>query len=93
MDVNAYAQVCGLHWSQNANEIVSTHGYNSNCIQLWKAPTMECLGTFPGHATRVVYLAASPDGQSIATGSGLLSHSSGRYGNCVRCRRRECPFL
>lgn len=71
-DINVGAQVCGLHWSENVNEIVSAHGFQTNVIQVWKASTMECIGTIPGSTTRVVYMTASPDGQCIATGSGRM---------------------
>ncbi len=51
--------MCNLLWSKNANEIVSTHGYSQNQIIAWKYPSM-----------RVLYLACSPDGQTIVTGAG-----------------------
>eukprot|EP00210_Caulerpa_lentillifera_P004336 g4135.t1 len=68
--VDTDAQVCGLHWSENVNELVSTHGYNSYAIKIWKVRTMESLVTIPGHSSRIVYMTTSPDGTSIATGAG-----------------------
>ena len=73
--------MCNLLWSKNANEIVSTHGYSQNQIIAWKYPTMTKLATLTGHTMRVLYLACSPDGQTIVTGAGkspaafLSSHS------------------
>ncbi|KZV19465.1 protein FIZZY-RELATED 2 [Dorcoceras hygrometricum] len=64
------SQVCNLVWSKNANELVSTHGYSQNQIILWKYPTMSKLATLTGHTLRVLYLAISPDGQTIVTGAG-----------------------
>lgn len=64
------SQVCNLVWSKNVNELVSTHGYSQNQIIVWKYPTMSKLATLTGHTYRVLYLAISPDGQTIVTGAG-----------------------
>lgn len=68
--VDTGSQVCNLMWSKNVNEIVSTHGYSLNQIILWKYPTMQSITTLTGHTYRVLYLAMSPDGQTIVTGAG-----------------------
>lgn len=68
--VDTNSQVCNLAWSKNANEVVSTHGYSQNLIVLWKYPSMAQMAKLTGHTTRVLYLAMSPDGQSIVTGAG-----------------------
>lgn len=68
--VDTGSQVCNLIWSKNANEIVSTHGYSLNQIALWKYPSMSEVVTLTGHTYRVLYLAISPDGQTIVTGAG-----------------------
>lgn len=49
---------------------MSTHGYSQNQIIVWKYPSMAKLATLTGHTLRVLYLAASPDGQTIVTGAG-----------------------
>lgn len=68
------SQVCNLMWSKNSNELVSTHGYSgglvSNQICIWRYPTMSQVATLNGHTYRVLYLAMSPDGQTIVTGAG-----------------------
>ena len=64
------SQVCNLIWSKNVNELVSTHGYSQNQIIVWRYPTMSKLATLTGHTLRVLYLAISPDGQTIVTGAG-----------------------
>ncbi|XBI01316.1 hypothetical protein VPH35_130120 [Triticum aestivum] len=64
------SQVCNLVWSKNVNELVSTHGYSQNQIIVWRYPTMSKLATLTGHTFRVLYLAISPDGQTIFTGAG-----------------------
>ncbi|KFK27450.1 hypothetical protein AALP_AA8G384300 [Arabis alpina] len=68
--VDTNSQVCNLVWSKNVNELVSTHGYSQNQIIVWKYPTMSKLATLTGHTFRVLYLAVSPDGQTIVTGAG-----------------------
>lgn len=57
-------------WSKNVNELVSTHGYSQNQIMVWKYPSMAKVATLTGHNMRVLYLATSPDGQTIVTGAG-----------------------
>ena len=68
--VDTGSQVCNLSWSKNVNELVSTHGYSQNQIVVWKYPTMQKLATLTGHTMRVLYLAVSPDGQTVVSGAG-----------------------
>ncbi|TIB92852.1 WD40 repeat-like protein [Wallemia mellicola] len=73
-DWDTGSQVCRLWFSKNTQELVSTHGYSGNAYQnhisIWKYPSMSQVATLTGHTYRVLYLAASPDGQTIVTGSG-----------------------
>lgn len=64
------SQVCNLMWSKTVNEIVSTHGFSLNQIIVWKYPSMTQVATLTGHTFRVLYLAMSPDGQTVVTGAG-----------------------
>ncbi|KAG8973930.1 substrate-specific activator of APC-dependent proteolysis [Tulasnella sp. 425] len=68
------SQVCNLTWSKTTNEIVSTHGYSSTKAQhqvcIWRYPSMDTTATLAGHTCRVLYLAMSPDGETIVTGAG-----------------------
>eukprot|EP01133_Synstelium_polycarpum_P013909 gene13909-16409_t len=68
--IDTGSQICNLAWSKNVNELVSTHGYSQNQITVWSYPTMSEVATLTGHTTRVLYLAVSPDGQTIVTGAG-----------------------
>ncbi|KAJ1629956.1 hypothetical protein T492DRAFT_1007185 [Pavlovales sp. CCMP2436] len=68
--IDTGSQVCNLAWSKNVNELVSTHGYSQNQIVVWKYPTMSKVATLTGHTLRVLYLALSPDSQTIVTGAG-----------------------
>lgn len=69
---SAGSQVCNLSWSKNVNELVSTHGYSQNQIIVWRCPNMTKLATLTGHTMRVLYLASSPDGQTVVTGAGMI---------------------
>lgn len=57
-------------FSRNSQELVSTHGYSENAVCIWKYPSMRKIATLMGHNLRVLYLAMSPDGESIVTGAG-----------------------
>ena len=49
---------------------MSTHGYSQNQIVVWRYSSMSKVATLTGHTLRVLYLAMSPDGQTIVTGAG-----------------------
>ena len=68
--VDAGSQVCSLMFSKASQELVSTHGYQLNEINLWKVPDMSKVATLTGHTSRVLYLAMSPEGNQIVTGAG-----------------------
>ncbi|ORY92700.1 WD40-repeat-containing domain protein [Leucosporidium creatinivorum] len=74
-EVDTGSQICNLLWSKNSNELVSTHGFsagqaqNQVCIWRYGAQTQQ-VATLQGHSYRVLYLAMSPDGETIVTGAG-----------------------
>lgn len=75
--VDTGSQVCNLAWSKNVNELVSTGGYQQNAIKVWKyhrvdgKPALLKIKDIEGqHSNRVLYLATSPNGESIVTGAG-----------------------
>jgi cell division cycle 20-like protein 1 (cofactor of APC complex) len=57
-------------FSKSTNELVSTHGYSDNAIVVWKYPSLKKVSTLTGHSLRVLYLAMSPDADSVVTGAG-----------------------
>jgi cell division cycle 20-like protein 1 (cofactor of APC complex) len=57
-------------FSKSSNELVSTHGFQDNAVVVWKYPSMKKLATLTGHQYRVLYLAMSPDSETIVTGAG-----------------------
>ena len=48
-------------FSKSVNELVSTHGYSQNEINVWKLPMMKKIATLSGHTYRVLYIAMSAD--------------------------------
>ena len=68
--LEAGSQVCNMAFSQNVNELVSTHGFLLNQIFVWKYPEMKKIATLSGHRQRILYLAISPDGEDVVTGAG-----------------------
>lgn len=59
-----------MQFSKSTHELVSTHGYSQNEINVWSYPAMRKVATLKGHTHRVLYLASSPDGSTIVTGAG-----------------------
>ena len=68
--IDTGSQVCNLVFSRTSNEIVSTHGFSLNQINIWKLPNLTKTATLIGHTFRVLYLGLSPNGQNIVTGAG-----------------------
>ena len=85
-ELDTGSQVCNLAWSKNSNEIVSTHGYSQNQIVVWKYPSMTQVASLTGHTYRVLYLAMSPDGQTVVTGAG---DETLRFWKCFAKRDRD----
>ena len=85
-EIDTGSQVCNLAWSKNSNEIVSTHGYSQNQIVVWKYPSMTQVASLTGHTYRVLYLAMSPDGQTVVTGAG---DETLRFWKCFGRRERD----
>ncbi|OAX33125.1 WD40 repeat-like protein [Rhizopogon vinicolor AM-OR11-026] len=73
-ELDTGSQVCNLIWSLTSHELVSTHGFSSttaqNQICIWKYPNLNMVASLTGHTHRVLYLAMSPDGETIVTGAG-----------------------
>ncbi|KAI0732543.1 WD40 repeat-like protein [Fomitopsis betulina] len=73
-ELDTGSQVCNLTWSLNYHELVSTHGFSSTTAQhqicIWKYPSLDMVASLTGHTYRVLYLAMSPDGETIVTGAG-----------------------
>lgn len=68
--VDTGSQVCSLKWSREHRELLSSHGYADNQLVLWKYPSMSNIARINAHSSRVLHLALSPDGQTIASAAG-----------------------
>eukprot|EP01056_Protomagalhaensia_sp_Gyna25_P003420 Protomagalhaensia_sp_Gyna_25__3419@NODE_308_length_3960_cov_111_493497_g239_i0_p1_GENE_NODE_308_length_3960_cov_111_493497_g239_i0NODE_308_length_3960_cov_111_493497_g239_i0_p1_ORF_typecomplete_len451_score62_97ANAPC4_WD40/PF12894_7/5e12ANAPC4_WD40/PF12894_7/0_18ANAPC4_WD40/PF12894_7/6_6e08ANAPC4_WD40/PF12894_7/1_3e05WD40/PF00400_32/0_0062WD40/PF00400_32/1_6WD40/PF00400_32/0_033WD40/PF00400_32/0_023WD40/PF00400_32/2_9e09Ge1_WD40/PF16529_5/0_018Ge1_WD40/PF16529_5/2e02Ge1_WD40/PF16529_5/5_8e02Ge1_ len=76
------SQVCNLFWSPATLEVISSHGYTLNQVNVWdlrqvatdrqdqKPLGFRKLATLTGHTARVLYMAPSPDGGQICTAAG-----------------------
>lgn len=64
------SQICNLAFSRSTHELVSTHGYSQNEINIWNYPKLKRVATLIGHTHRVLYLAMNPDGSTVVTGAG-----------------------
>merc|ERR1712159_689387 len=68
--VDTKSQVCSMVWSKHDKELVSSHGFSNNELIVWKYPSMVKLAELSGHTSRVLHLAQSPDGATIASAAG-----------------------
>ncbi|KAL6600562.1 hypothetical protein ACP70R_045362 [Stipagrostis hirtigluma subsp. patula] len=65
--VDTGSQVCALLWNKNEKELLSAHGSVLNPLALWKYPSMVKFAELNGHTSRVLCLAQSPDGCTVAS--------------------------
>ncbi|KAG6527215.1 cell division cycle 20.2, cofactor of APC complex-like [Zingiber officinale] len=68
--VDTGSQVCALLWNKNERELLSSHGFTQNQLTLWKYPSMVKITELPGHTSRVLFMAQSPDGCTVASAAG-----------------------
>ncbi|KAI8364780.1 WD40-repeat-containing domain protein [Radiomyces spectabilis] len=65
--IDTESQITSLHWSKHYKEIVSSHGYPNNQLTVWEYPSFNRIIDIPGHDSRILHTAMSPDGQMVAT--------------------------
>ncbi|ESQ37523.1 hypothetical protein EUTSA_v10002840mg, partial [Eutrema salsugineum] len=68
--IDTGSQVSSLLWSKNERELLSSHGFTQNQLTLWKYPSMVKMAELTGHTSRVLYMAQSPDGCTVASAAG-----------------------
>ncbi|CAN1750930.1 Cell division cycle 20.1, cofactor of APC complex [Linum perenne] len=68
--VDTGSQVCALLWNKKERELLSSHGYSQNHLTLWKYPSMLKMAELTGHNSRVLYMAESPNGCTVASAAG-----------------------
>ena len=59
--------MCALQWNPYDKEILSSHGFVNNQLCIWKYPQMKKIADLRGHTSRVLHLALSPDGTTVAS--------------------------
>ena len=68
-EYNTGSPVCQILWNKYEKEIISSQGNNKNQICLWSYPKMNKIAELNGHLNRALYLAMSPDGCTLVSGS------------------------
>ncbi|KAK9697490.1 hypothetical protein RND81_08G040900 [Saponaria officinalis] len=68
--VDTGSQVCSLLWSKNERELLSSHDFTQNQLTLWKYPSMVKMADLCRHTSRVLHMAQSPDGCTVASAAG-----------------------
>jgi cell division cycle 20-like protein 1 (cofactor of APC complex) len=68
-EYNTGSPVCQILWNKYEKEIISSQGNNKNQICLWSYPKMNKIVELNGHLNRALYLAMSPDGCTMVSGS------------------------
>ncbi|NXE85976.1 CDC20 protein, partial [Cochlearius cochlearius] len=66
-NVDARSQVSSILWSTNYEELISGHGSGANRLVIWKYSTMSKVTELQGHTGRVLSMALSPDGETVAS--------------------------
>lgn len=66
-EIQCDSQVCGLRWSTNHAEIVSTHGFGTNELAIWHYPSTTKISSLKAHESRVLQVAMSPDATTVVT--------------------------
>uniref|UniRef100_A0A8C5FTD6 CDC20/Fizzy WD40 domain-containing protein n=1 Tax=Gadus morhua TaxID=8049 RepID=A0A8C5FTD6_GADMO len=68
--LDTQSQISSLVFAPNYKELVSGHGYAHNNVVIWKYPSLTKVAELAGHEDRVLNLALSPDGSTVATVAG-----------------------
>ena len=68
-EYNTGSPVCQILWNKYEKEIISSQGNNKNQICVWSYPKMNKIVELNGHLNRALYMAMSPDGCTIVSGS------------------------
>ncbi len=61
------SQVTSIVWSTEYKEFLTSHGFPNNHLSLWSYPSLNKITDLPGHESRVLHTAISPDGQTVAS--------------------------
>lgn len=68
-NVDTGAQVSAVLWSAEHRELISSHGSNQFQLNIWNYSNMSKVTELHGHTSRVLHMALSPDGTTVASAS------------------------
>ena len=72
--VETDSQICNLAFGKYSNELVTSHGYNDNRLNIWELSDnwkeIQQIESFKADRSRILYMAVSPNNRSIVTGAG-----------------------
>lgn len=60
-------QICSIIFSSLTNDIVSSHGYPSNDISVWRTNGLKRVVQLSGHDARPLHMCLSPDATTLAS--------------------------
>lgn len=61
------SQVSSIVWNTEYKELITGHGFSQNQLTVWKYPSLAKVADLTGHTSRVLLLAVSPDGSTVAS--------------------------
>lgn len=72
--VKTDSQICNLAFGNHNNELVTSHGYNDNKLNIWELKEnwqeIHQIESFKTDQSRILYMAVAPNNRSIVTGAG-----------------------
>jgi cell division cycle 20-like protein 1 (cofactor of APC complex) len=89
--VDTGSQVCALSWAQNVDELVSTHGFSSFSVNIWKVHHSTLSSSSSGLLSSSSVMAGSPSASLSAQSLDSMASSS-TPGSPSRWPRRPPPI-
>lgn len=85
------SQVCSMLFNPMEKELITSHGFMENSINVWSYPQMEVVAELKGHKSRVLCMAMSPDGTTVVSGSADETLRFWRVNSCPKTPLKEAP--